>query len=132
MSAGSFVNTQDWDPIVFRKVVAYKPPAKSDKGYRKPSTRKSFVHQTPSDKPAWKIEQIAESSEESLAFKKVSFDLQTTIQTQRVKLGLNQKDFAARCNLPKATIIAYENGTAIPNQKELRAMSRVLGVQLHN
>lgn len=117
-------STQDWKPIVFTKpVVSPKKPTVTS--VTKKVTASPGV-------PAWKIEQIAESSEDPLAIKKVSSTLRTTIQSQRAKLGLTQKDFAARCNLPKATITAYENGTAIPNSKEMQTMSRVLGVPLSN
>ncbi len=60
----------------------------------------------------------------------VSRDLKMQIQQARNKKGMSQKTLATKANLQLAVVKNYENGTATPNQQDLRKMSKALGVVL--
>lgn len=62
----------------------------------------------------------------------VSQGLRTQIQQARQQKGMTQKQLAVACNLQESVIRSYEQGTCIPNSKEMNIMSRVLGVTLRN
>lgn len=62
----------------------------------------------------------------------VSHELQTQIQQARNRKGMTQKQLAVACNLQESVIRSYEQGTCMPNSKEMSTMGRVLGVTLKN
>lgn len=62
----------------------------------------------------------------------VSQGLRSQIQQARNQKGMTQKQLAVACNLQESVVRAYEQGTCIPNSKEMNVMSQVLGVTLKN
>ena len=62
----------------------------------------------------------------------ISRELQTQIQQARNQKGMSQKQLAVACNLQESIIRSYEQGTCLPNSKEMNVMSKVLGVTLRN
>jgi len=111
---------QDFTPIVFNKGgVKNKAGAGSRSG--DPDGSKTRAR---------KIEQNAE--EGNLTIETVSLDLRTKIRDARLAKKLTQRGLAQACNMQENDIKRYENGEAIPNQKDLSVMSRVLGVGLSN
>lgn len=62
----------------------------------------------------------------------VSRGLQTQIQQARQQKGMTQQQLAVACNLQLSVIRSYEQGTCIPNSREMNVMSRVLGITLKN
>lgn len=79
---------------------------------------------------ATKIEQDAE--EGNLKINTINHNLRMEIQQARQRKKWTQKEFAQLCSLPLSVIRSYEKGTAPPNQNQLRAMSKVLGITLSN
>jgi len=121
---------QNWDPLVIRPkpkpakktVIGLTPGAVSEKKHDGGTN-----HNTQSVN-AKKIEEKHEEGDFSVP--KVSHDLKMQIQQSRMAKKLTQQEFATACNLQVAIIKSYENGTAIPNQQQINAMSKVLGVTL--
>jgi len=121
---------QNWDPCVIRPkpkpakktVLGLTPGAVSEKKYN------SGTNQNTQSVDAKKIEQQVEDGD--FEVQKVSHDLKMQIQQSRVAKKLTQQQLATACNLQVAIVKSYENGTAVPNQQQINAMSKVLGVTL--
>jgi len=76
------------------------------------------------------VEKRAEEGD--LKLPTVSQGLRSQIQQARNQKGMTQKQLAVACNLQESVIRAYEQGTCIPNSKEMNVMGNVLGVTLKN
>lgn len=123
---------QDWKPVVLKPKKA--PTAKPSKTLNNTKTT-DIIKKLDAGKNSQKetinsatIERKLEDGE--LKVQKVSKELQMQISQARQEKGLTQKQLANACNLAESVIKGYENGTAIPQQKELSKMGKVLGVTL--
>lgn len=72
-----------------------------------------------------KIEKIVDS-DEPLIKKTLSQTIRLSIQRKRTEKGWTQKDLANNCQISESIIKDYENGKAIPDQKILTKIMKVL------
>lgn len=77
------------------------------------------------------IEKNADS-EDVIRTPKVTNNFCKQMQQARQEKQMTQKQLAFACNLPESKIKDYENGTAIPNQKEISKINKALGLVLKN
>jgi putative transcription factor len=111
---------QDWTPVTFHK----RTPADVQKQMvpKKKSPNKSVAD------PAH-AHVIADESE-SFHLETVSPKLRQQILQARLNAKLTQVQLAQRINEQPKTIQEYENGKAIPDNRILQKLSKVLGVVL--
>lgn len=57
-------------------------------------------------------------------------DFGDRLRSLRVKLGLSQEDFAARCRLDRTYISGIERGRRNPSLRNIRKIAAELGVSL--
>lgn len=71
-------------------------------------------------------------SEDIVPVKKVGRTVAGVIRDARQELvpKVTQKDLATKCNVKHSDITAYESGTAIPDNKLMTQMERILNVHL--
>jgi len=122
-------NHQDWEPVVIRnpKVVAVAAKRTGKHSIEaKHGGGKNINTFQPSN--ARKIE----SEENTGAPVTVTHDLKMKIQQARMAKKWTQKELATHTNIRQTTIQTYENGTAVPNSRDLGIIGKVLGVQLSN
>ena len=100
---------QDWNPIVLMK----------------PKSLKST-----SGIPQRTKEQKLDHSNDIIVPKKINLNLKKAIQQARLANKISQKDLATKLNVPLQTIVQYENGKAIPNNKFIRNMEVILKTKL--
>jgi ribosome-binding protein aMBF1 (putative translation factor) len=61
---------------------------------------------------------------------KIDVELKKAIQQARMSHKMSQKELAFKMAIPVATIIGYENGTAIPNNLFISKLEKVLNTKL--
>ena len=99
---------QDWKPVVFKKNI--KP-----------------VHV---DRKAKTVQKIEDDSNDDFSHQKIPLELKLSIQQARNARKMTQKQLATQMNLPVSMIINYENGKAIPNNRFIANLERVLQTKL--
>lgn len=119
------INNNNWsstdNPIIFNKnTKIVETVAKTNTS----SNKKDDGNYQHLNKVEQKIEEGTYTPE------KISKHLQNSIINGRTVLGLNRKDFAKQCNIKENIIKSYEDGTGVPSNTHLLAMSKVLGVSL--
>lgn len=62
--------------------------------------------------------------------KKISFKVSNLILQSRVALKLNRKDLANKLNVKESIVVEYETGKAIPNNRLLQKMEKILKTKL--
>jgi ribosome-binding protein aMBF1 (putative translation factor) len=73
---------------------------------------------------------ILDQNLDSFTTETVSYTLKMQIQKARVAAKLSQKNLAQKINVTQKTIQTYENGTAVPDNKVLQKLRRILKVKL--
>ena len=99
---------QDWKPIVFKKTEKHKHIDKKSKSVTK----------------------LEDEENDDFSHKKVTLELKIAIQQARNARKMTQKQLATQMNLPVSIIMNYENGKAIPNNRFIANLERVLGAKL--
>tara|TARA_B100000405_G_scaffold294756_1_gene248129 strand:- start:844 stop:1170 length:327 start_codon:yes stop_codon:yes gene_type:complete len=99
---------QDWKPVVFKK--SEKP-----------------IH---IDKKSKSVKKLEDDANDDFSHKKISLELKLAIQQARNAKKMTQKQLASQMNLPVAMIINYENGKAIPNNRFIANLERILSTKL--
>ena len=110
---------QDW------KTVVMKPPKEATKVQVMPKTQGAAT--THAGKPAWKVEQQADS-DVGKPVNYVSADTVRTIIGGRTAAKLTQKQLAQRLNIPEKDIKEIESGKAIENKGLLSRIKRALNL----
>ena len=99
---------QDWNPVVFKKQVKKKQVNLKSQSVKK----------------------LEDDANDDFAHKKITLDLKLAIQQARNSRQMTQKQLANQMNLPVSMIINYENGKAIPNNRFISNLERVLQTKL--
>ena len=73
-----------------------------------------------------------EEENEELSHSKISTNIKMEIQKARVGKKMSQKELANKINEKVEVIQSYENGKAIPDNRILQKLRRVLGIRLKN
>ena len=76
------------------------------------------------------IKKVLDDNLESYNVNTVSHTLRSQIQKSRMSQNLTQKQLAQKINVTQNVIQSYENGKAIPDNKVLQQLRRVLKVKL--
>ncbi len=105
---------QDWKPVVFKKKIVKK---------------ESVVKQKVSSEASHKNRKLDEETE-NFKIERVDLSVRQAIMKGRNARKMKQKDLANLLALRSDIIINYENGKAVPNQRVLQKMERVLGIKL--
>ena len=71
-----------------------------------------------------------DNDNESTKVKTVTRAFSNALRDARNGKGLKQKELASLANIPFSDVQKFENGTAIPNQQQIRKLERKLGVNL--
>jgi putative transcription factor len=71
-----------------------------------------------------------ENENEELSHSKISSNVRMEIQKARVAKKMTQKELANKINEKVEVIQSYENGKAIPDNRILQKLRRVLGIRL--
>jgi len=115
---------QDWTTVVLNKknakIIKSENTEKVINSYASKNTQKSVAT------PAYKIEEKVDGDDYQMPT--ISHKLQMQIQQARQAKKMTQKQFAQACNMQQTIIRDYENGSIIPNQKDILKMSKVLGI----
>jgi putative transcription factor len=114
---------QDTTPIVWIKKKKRSEMKSEDGGE---SVRRHTSNKNQSNINLKKIE----DDNENLSYEKVTLSLSQEIQKARVAKKLTQKQLATQINERVDVIQKYENGKAIPDQKILSKLRKILGVRL--
>jgi len=111
---------QDLKTIVLRK-----NPVDLQKSYKRDGLTTSVAKNT-----ATQTKKILDDNLDTFKVPKVSHALCRQIQNARMSLGLKQKDLASKINVTPAVIQTYENGKAVPDNKVMQKLRRILKVKL--
>jgi len=128
----SYVNTQDWTTVVFRKPkpVAQVTQPKSQQPNAKVNnqTHNSLIHSA-SSKPAWKIEKQVDDDTSKAPLNYVSTQDAKIIIQARVAAKLSQKELATRLNLQEREIKDIEACKAVENKALLARIKKFLNLR---
>lgn len=115
---------QDWKEVTFKKDLSKDKQHISQQQRRGNTVSKKKMQ---GSEDAAKMRSL-ENETETFKLKKIDAKLSKQIQQARCGLGLSQKDLANKVNLPVKTIVEYENGKAIPDNKVLNKLKRTLKI----
>ena len=99
---------QDWNPVIFKK-----------------TEKRTHI-----DKKSKSIKKLEDDENDDFSHKKVTLELKLAIQQARNARKITQKQLATQMNLPVSIIINYENGKAIPNNRFIANLEKILGTKL--
>ncbi len=121
-------NHQDWNNVVLKSSI---PKKNIEKSATIKTNEKKYGAGKNSQNLSINGARIERKFEEDeLTIPKVSREFQLQMAHARQQKGLTQKQLANACNLTEHIIKDYENGTAIPQSKDIVKMNKVLGVTL--
>ena len=124
----SFINHQDWTPVVLKKKVTKKEQIQ--KGEFTTVRKQNHSNSNSGNgggPPAYKIE------EEDYKPKLVTFGIAQQIINGRVAKGWNQDTLAKETQLPLNVIKTYEkpNENTVINHQYIKKISKILGIKIN-
>eukprot|EP01121_Diplochlamys_sp_Union-15-3_P018929 TRINITY_DN7000_c0_g1_i1.p1 TRINITY_DN7000_c0_g1~~TRINITY_DN7000_c0_g1_i1.p1 ORF type:complete len:137 (+),score=35.62 TRINITY_DN7000_c0_g1_i1:33-443(+) len=126
---------QDWQPVVLKKTTGSKKPTKQDiataerSGAQVTAVKKFNAGTNKNVKIDKNLKKLDEETEE-FSHAKVGLHVGQLIQQGRQAKNMTQKELAQRICQKPSIVAEYEQGKAIPNNKILLSMEKVLGVKL--
>lgn len=118
-------NHQDWKEVVFKK--KYTKEESKQKAIKEGNIKS--VRKFKGSDEAHKKRKLDEETE-TFKHEKVNLSVGKAIQKARMEKKLTQKELAMKLMVKTNVITDYENGKAIPDNKLLSKMQRLLGVKL--
>ena len=106
---------QDWKPVVFKKKIVKK------EAVVKTSRASDETHRN----------RKLDDETENFHHEKVGLTVRQAIMKARNARRMKQKDLANLLAVKPDVVVSYENGKAIPNQRILQRMERILGMKLN-
>ena len=111
---------QDWKTVILNNPNAAKTKTK---------TKTNIIKKKTDDEKTAKLRAI-DTETETFKIPKIDKKISKQISEARCHLKMSQKELANKLNLPVKTIVDYENGKAIPENRLLNKIKNTLKINI--